>query len=356
MFSVQGQMPYPTIHLPWLNQDDFPGNQHSPEISYNYPPFVGSPDDYSSPGSSPQDLQTYYQGENLLGVDPAPADIPSPDNTTTVPDCYQSFYQSQRYPAESVQPPTLYQQHLSPISSESTLNPSRALSTECTRYQRVSVDSTSQDCGGVTVQADSSGVHPDLYPHYPDYVTSSHTTPYLDQSSVATTYLDQTRLATTYPPTPATTYPHAPIISTSYTNQASPGVPTSCTNNSLYPGFQPYPPSMPPTSLAAAAQGNIPEIHSGMFVYPPFEYPSTTGKVKKEKKRADFSAAHLRILEAAFVESDFARGARREELSQKCGVPIRTITVWFQNKRAKLRKEKKGRELLEIAAKTGVVN
>lgn len=77
---------------------------------------------------------------------------------------------------------------------------------------------------------------------------------------------------------------------------------------------------------------------------------------RKEKKRTEFSPADVKVLEAAFAECDFARGAKKDELATALGVPLRSITVWFQNKRAKLRKEKKRMDLMELAAKTGVVS
>ena len=95
------------------------------------------------------------------------------------------------------------------------------------------------------------------------------------------------------------------------------------------------------------------------FPYHLFEYPAQNpggGKTKKEKKRTEFSSQDLKLLEAAFAESDFARGAKREKLASSLGVSLRSITVWFQNKRAKVRKEKKRMEMLELAAKTGIVD
>ena len=79
-------------------------------------------------------------------------------------------------------------------------------------------------------------------------------------------------------------------------------------------------------------------------------------KEKKEKKRTEFASADTKVLEAAFSECDFARGAKRDELATTLGVPFRSITVWFQNIRAKLRKDKKRLDMLELAAKTGVVS
>ena len=75
-----------------------------------------------------------------------------------------------------------------------------------------------------------------------------------------------------------------------------------------------------------------------------------------KKKRTEFSTLDVKVLEAAFNESDFARGQRRAELAARLGVNPRSITIWFQNKRAKLRNQKTQLEMLNKAAKTGVVN
>ena len=78
--------------------------------------------------------------------------------------------------------------------------------------------------------------------------------------------------------------------------------------------------------------------------------------MKKEKKRTEFSSADTKVLEAAFSERDFARGAKRDELATKLGVLFRSVNVWLQNERAKLRKDKKRLDMLQLAAKTGVVS
>eukprot|EP00116_Pleurobrachia_bachei_P004830 sb/3465092/ len=81
--------------------------------------------------------------------------------------------------------------------------------------------------------------------------------------------------------------------------------------------------------------------------------PTLNSQCVREKKRTEFRGENLRILEEAFAQCDFARGSRKQELANMLGVSVRTITVWYQNKRAKLRKERKRREMLETAAKTG---
>ena len=77
---------------------------------------------------------------------------------------------------------------------------------------------------------------------------------------------------------------------------------------------------------------------------------------KTKKNRTEFTSADVRILEAHFKLSDFARGNKRDELAALLNVKPRSITIWFQNKRAKLRNEKAQLAKLMLAAKTGVVS
>ena len=80
------------------------------------------------------------------------------------------------------------------------------------------------------------------------------------------------------------------------------------------------------------------------------------GKIRaKPVKRTEFSAADLRILEEHFAVSDFARGVRRDEIARQLNVRPRSITIWFQNRRAKLRARNQQLDLLKKAAETGVV-
>lgn len=75
----------------------------------------------------------------------------------------------------------------------------------------------------------------------------------------------------------------------------------------------------------------------------------------KPLRRTEFSVADLKILEQHFSVSDFARGARRDEIAKQLNVRPRSITIWFQNKRAKLRARNQQLDLLKKAAQTGIV-
>ena len=80
------------------------------------------------------------------------------------------------------------------------------------------------------------------------------------------------------------------------------------------------------------------------------------GKIKsKPVRRTEFSAESLRILEHHFAASDFARGTRRDQIARQLNVKPRSVTIWFQNKRAKLRARSQQLDLMKKAAETGVV-
>ena len=81
----------------------------------------------------------------------------------------------------------------------------------------------------------------------------------------------------------------------------------------------------------------------------------TVGGGKMRTKRTEYTATDLKTLEDAFAVSDFARGARRDELAKQLGVRPRSITIWFQNKRAKIRAQRAQIDLLKKAAETGIV-
>lgn len=73
------------------------------------------------------------------------------------------------------------------------------------------------------------------------------------------------------------------------------------------------------------------------------------------KKRTEFTSVDVKILEDNFAISDFARGAKKDMLAEQLGVTPRAITIWYQNKRARVRNQKAQMVKLMEAAKTGVV-
>jgi len=90
--------------------------------------------------------------------------------------------------------------------------------------------------------------------------------------------------------------------------------------------------------------------------YPPVLLKTSSSAGKTKKKRTEFSQSDIRFLENSFSVSDFARGARRDEIARQLDVKPRSVTIWFQNKRAKLRAQCQQMSLLKKAAETGVVS
>ena len=54
-----------------------------------------------------------------------------------------------------------------------------------------------------------------------------------------------------------------------------------------------------------------------------------------------FTESHLQILENCFHEVKHPDTSRREKLAKQLGLPVKTIQIWFQNRRAKERKDEK---------------
>lgn len=67
---------------------------------------------------------------------------------------------------------------------------------------------------------------------------------------------------------------------------------------------------------------------------------STTTKSSSEDKRprTAFSAAQLARLKNEFAENRYLTEKRRQQLSQELGLNEAQIKIWFQNKRAKIKK------------------
>ena len=62
---------------------------------------------------------------------------------------------------------------------------------------------------------------------------------------------------------------------------------------------------------------------------------SSYGKIKRA--RTEFSPSHLNRLEEEFSKSHYSKGTARDELAEKLKVTPRAVTIWFQNRRAKMR-------------------
>ena len=62
---------------------------------------------------------------------------------------------------------------------------------------------------------------------------------------------------------------------------------------------------------------------------------SSYGKIKRA--RTEFSTSHLNALEEEFSKSHYSKGTARDDLAEKLKVSPRSVSIWFQNRRAKMR-------------------
>ena len=59
---------------------------------------------------------------------------------------------------------------------------------------------------------------------------------------------------------------------------------------------------------------------------------------KPHRERTTFTENHLKVLERCFNEIKHPDTSLREKIATQLGLPIKTIQVWFQNRRARERK------------------
>ena len=67
----------------------------------------------------------------------------------------------------------------------------------------------------------------------------------------------------------------------------------------------------------------------------------------ERRNRTKFTPEQLEFLEMEYQKYEFAVADRKMELAKETGVPPRTIALWFQNRRAKERREQTRRNYSE---------
>ena len=73
---------------------------------------------------------------------------------------------------------------------------------------------------------------------------------------------------------------------------------------------------------------------------PPALNKSRAGPVKPDRRnRTKFTPEQLDRLETEFLKSEFAVADRKDALARELGVPARTVALWFQNRRAKHKRD-----------------